>query len=81
MSMVYHDLGDERGVLEGGGRTRESQLGNSLEVGRALHLDLQNRYNTISNEQQQQWERGATGLNQPTYLNDPANTEPLYGNI
>lgn len=82
MSVVYHKLGDERGVLEGMGRAMESQLGSNLEEGHTLHSDLQSKYNTSSNEkQQQQWEGGAAGLNQPTYLNDPANTEPLYGNI
>ena len=73
MSMVYRKLGDERGVLEGMGQTGERQLGSNLEEGYGLHPDLQRRYNTSSSEQQQQGESGATGVKQPTYLNDPGN--------
>ena len=83
MSVVYNKLGDERSTLVDVSKTKENQLGRPLEEGHTLHPDLQTKYSKSKNAQQPKRKAGAVGLEQPTYLNDSAETEfePLYGNI
>ena len=83
MSVVYNKMGDERGTLYDGGKTREDQLGRPLAEGRSMYPDLQGKYSKSGNNHQPHREPGNAGLQQPTYLNDSSTTEPepLYGNI